>query len=422
MMLCDRCDRLVTADTVCSISDCPHKDITLRATAGSGSEDVATVTFEDNDAPVSYTNIATDSVSCEACGAENDASARFCAACGATINGGAADVIDQRIEPPRPAPEFRNIALGAAALLIIGLLAFLAFGQKDSGTSPVADKPAVAIEAKPAKPVGQETEMWTVTDAIVREKPTAKNSKELSKLPRGTKLYGILQMGSDGESKWLWLADGSGYVGAIILSQNEPPKLVKILGNQTWYAPDAVAIYALPDSASPQIATIPQGQKIRLVGITENGFAEAELQKGVGYIAAGGYDFSVSKPPLSNADQEAFYAMLGMANSSSLADYTGSTAEQGVQMTVWSPYSRDPQARIIYRNSANNTTCWSTLKLLGRDEKGKFKLLEAPDTSGTPCGKGGDILMSSGVGYINIWWTKDSKPEMSAKLYYAGKM
>ena len=420
MTLCDRCDRVVTADTVCSIFECPHKDITLRAPTESESEDVATVTFDDSDdAPQTDSNTAPDHRPCHACGAQNDAVARFCAACGTTMAGGTADVIDQRNELPVQTPEFRNIALGVAAVLIIGLLAFLAFGQEDSSNNAAPDKPVVITEAKPAKPVGQETVMWTVTDAIVREKPTTKNSKELGKLPRGTKLNGILQMGSDGQSKWLWLADGSGYVGAIILSQNEPPKLVKILGNQTWYAPDAVAIYALPDSASPQIATIPQGQKIRLAGITENGFAEAELKKGVGYIAAGSYDFSVSTPPLSNAgdsDVADFYTAMGLNSTTGPYIFNGTTADQIIRLTIWSTSPKGEIAGAEYRNSRTGNTCSSYMNLIGRDEKGRFRFNQITAPKGNACQIYTDVVLSPSNGYVNAWWMQGDQIFMSAKL------
>ena len=168
MTLCTRCDRIVAADTVCSISDCPHKDVTIRATAGAETADVATVTFDDSDyAPQPDDNTAPDHLSCPACGAQNDASARFCAACGTTMGGGAASIVDQRSELPVQPPEYRNIVLGVAAVLIIGLLAFLAFGQDKGETSAAPDKPAVIVEEKPAKPIGQETIMWTVANVII---------------------------------------------------------------------------------------------------------------------------------------------------------------------------------------------------------------------------------------------------------------
>ena len=295
MTLCNRCDRIVTADTVCSIVDCPHKDATLRTAAIVSTPDssgkkkpagIATVTFDDTPEPSATQTASPDGTTCPACGTLNMRGAKFCAGCGTALGSRTSDpastsalvpTTDESAKPARSEKQIRTIGFAAAAFLILGLLGYLAFGQGGNNrTSPNAAGSAI-VEAAPAEPLGQERSMWVVADANIRDRATAKGSALLGKLPRATQINGVMQIGEDGRTQWFRLVDGRGFIGAVNLSQTEPPRLAKMLGDQSWYAPDDVAILALPDSNSPKIATLTPGQMVKLAGITENGFAEAKL-------------------------------------------------------------------------------------------------------------------------------------------------
>lgn len=420
MTVCERCDRTVTADITCVLANCPHQGSVASppvSHATAKKADIAVVSYED-EAPPPKPEISADGSACGQCGTQNMRGAKFCAGCGTPLGtpiSDAAEPIAQYDSVIRD-PAWRTKGFALAAVIIIGLLAYLAFGGDEATKNNIAAD-AATEQAAPAEPLGQERTMWVVADANVRDRATAQGSKLLDKLPRGTKIDGVMQIGEDGKSQWFRLTDNRGYVGGVNLSQTEPPKLAKPLADQTWYAPDSVAILALPDANSPKIATLTPGQMVKLAGITENGFAEAKMGRGgVGYIAPGGYDFSISKRVATPADLEAFYGMMGMANSANSSDYSGSASDQSISLTVWAPYSSSVHGRAIYQNQRTGNTCWSSLQLIGRDEKGRFRFSQSSDPGGPACKMSPDLVLSHTGSYMNAWWLQGSDTLMSAKL------
>jgi hypothetical protein len=324
---------------------------------------------------------------------------------------------DEWVQPTGIDPQVRLIAIIGGAILLLGLLAYLAFGRGDNRAElAVADNDATSAAADAAANItGQETAMWVVADANIRDRATAQGSQLLGKSPRGTQLMGVMMIGEDGKSPWFRLSDGRGFVGAVNLSQSEPPKLVKIYNDQLWYAPDTVSLHALPDSSSAQVATLTPGQQVKLTGITDNGFAEAKLNRGgVGYIAPGSYDFSSAAS--SGADIGAFYAMLGMQNGSVAFFYNGTASDQSITLSIWSPYTSDAHGRISYFNTGTQRTCDSAIRLVGRDEKGRFRFAQSPDTEGTRCGMFPTVTLSGDSAMLNAWWKQNGQTLMSAKL------
>lgn len=170
--------------------------------------------------------------------------------------------------------------LGAVALL--GGLYYWLFLSDDvaqGGTPTVQAAPVVAEVAK---------QFYTVTEANIRDNATATGSNITGKLPRGTAVSGRLALGADGISNWLELADDKGFVGAVNLSETQPPVLTKLLADKIWAADKPLDIWAQPEASSSVIDHVAVGTKLTLAGLTANDYIEIKLQKGgVGYIAEG---------------------------------------------------------------------------------------------------------------------------------------
>jgi zinc-ribbon domain len=278
---------------------------------------------------------------CTACGAILPDDARFCGTCGAAIAVTSAvpiappppptvpvaevpdvsPVLPQEPvyapppppaytpppEPPeqvfaRPVPVFEEpeqpvastlklwIGGGLGLLAILGLIYYFAFryhsGASEGGT-PTAQVTPKPVEAPKA--------MYTVTQANIRDKATATGSNIIGKLPRGTAVSGTLALGEDGVSDWLTLAGGKGFVGAINLSETQPPVLSKVIADKTWTADKAIDIWSAPDNTSSLLDRAAAGTPLTLAGLTANDFIEIKLRKGgVGYIADGARILSLS--------------------------------------------------------------------------------------------------------------------------------
>ncbi len=168
-------------------------------------------------------------------------------------------------------------------LILLGGLYYWIFIRDDlsgdGGTPTVTATPKAAEVAK---------QMYTVTQANIRERATVTGTTVTGKLPRGTAVSGKLALGEDGLTDWLQLADGTGFVSAVNLSETEPPKLTKVIADKIWAADRPLEIWAQPDIASSLIDRIAAGTSITVAGLTENDYIEVKLRKGgVGYIADG---------------------------------------------------------------------------------------------------------------------------------------
>ncbi len=171
---------------------------------------------------------------------------------------------------------------GALVLLVLAALYFFLFVADDMGSgggnSYGNSETAEAVAPR---------QMFTMTEANIRDKATTVESNILGKLPRGSALTGVLKIGEDGTTDWLELAEGKGFVAAINLSDIEPPVLVKTLGDKIWTADSAIEIWAQPDSSS-LIDRVSEGTKLTLSGLTDNDYIEIKLKNGgIGYIADG---------------------------------------------------------------------------------------------------------------------------------------
>ena len=169
--------------------------------------------------------------------------------------------------PPEPVyypdeltvPMNRNRWLIGGGLALIAVLAGLYFflfryhNMADQGGTPTAI-------ATP-KPVMADTQLYTVTQANIRDKATATGSNVVGKIPRGTPVTGKLALGEDGVSDWLELSDSTGFVGAVNLSETAPPVLTKIIADKIWAADKSLEIWAQPDSTSSLIDRVAAGKE-----------------------------------------------------------------------------------------------------------------------------------------------------------------
>lgn len=171
---------------------------------------------------------------------------------------------------------------GVAALLIFGALYFFLFVADDlrttEGNSYNNSDTADAVAPK---------QMFTMTEANIRDQATTSGSAVLGKLPRGSAVTGVLKIGEDGTTDWLELVEGRGFIAAINLSDVKPPVLIKTLGDKIWTADSAIEIWAQPDRSN-LLDRISEGTRLTLSGLTENDYVEVKLKAGgVGYIADG---------------------------------------------------------------------------------------------------------------------------------------
>jgi uncharacterized protein YgiM (DUF1202 family) len=178
--------------------------------------------------------------------------------------------------------------IAALALLLLGLFWFNRFewlGMERPGPEQVGV-------------TGEQTSLFVVADANLRNKATAQGSAISGKVPRGTKVSGVMQMGEDGVSRWFKLADGRGFIGGVNLSVKEPPRLAKTFKDREWVPASDLELRTAPDAVSLILETIKPGSKLVLAGLTESGFAEVKLPKGgVGYFSADGIDLENNAAP-----------------------------------------------------------------------------------------------------------------------------
>lgn len=197
-------------------------------------------------------------------------------------------------EPTSDGPKINtNVILGIIALVVIagaGLATCNAFTGSDrlagnaSGNSTAETGNQIGSE----QPEGQRATFYVMTEANVRDRPTAEGSKIISKLSRGEELTGTIVMGVDGTSQWLKLDGSEQYVGLVNLDPAPRVPLASEDGSDRVTAGQCTFLATPTEGGAVKVA-LPAGQPIKRIGVTQNGFAEYGLPKGgVGYIAGGG--------------------------------------------------------------------------------------------------------------------------------------
>lgn len=247
---------------------------------------------------------------CTSCGSANPPDSRFCAKCGGVIAVASATLGPTRVEPPTEAPLIshanmqtkmvepsreipdenqpaRNwILVGTivGTILLIGALYFWLFVSDDL-SQPTSSSQGTSIEAGEA---AASIQMFTTTQANIRDKPTTAGSNILGKLPRGSAVTGLVKLGEDGISEWMELEQGKGFVGVVNLSETQPPEFTRALNDKTWTSDVSIDIWSQPDTTSTLVDRVSEGTKLTLAGLTANDFIEIKLPKGgVGYVTDG---------------------------------------------------------------------------------------------------------------------------------------
>ena len=235
---------------------------------------------------------------CLECGFQLKPDARFCTGCGVAVNAAPIEAVldvaqadkgesdsawDEGYRPQRP----KVVKIAVAVALVVALAVGGYFGWSAWSSRYSSDGTPITGVVSAGESPGLQREMYAIADANVRETPSSSGSKLVSKLMRGTKISGVMVMGSDNETPWFKLQDGSGFVWAVNLSYAEPPVLSRIL-NSEWYPQmNGIDIRAQPDANSAILDTANIGHKYVVAGLTQNNFAELKLDKGgVGYVPA----------------------------------------------------------------------------------------------------------------------------------------
>lgn len=231
---------------------------------------------------------------CTSCGTANTPDAQFCVKCGSAMQAAEPEIVSA---PPmrgdrdivsgseKQGMNWLWIGLGLGSLLLLGLLYFWLFVSDDVGDS---DKTPVTETSGSSQVAAEVAQLFTMTEANIRDKATTVGSNIIGKMPRGSALSGVVKLGDDGKTDWLELAEGKGFVAVVNLSETEPPALTKSLGDRIWTADTATEIWSQPDNSSSLIDRVGEGTKLTLAGLTGNDYIEIKMKKGgVGYIANG---------------------------------------------------------------------------------------------------------------------------------------
>lgn len=242
---------------------------------------------------------------CTSCGTANTPNALYCAKCGTAMPVPAADVEPSQedkqyavkdepleflpvaeIEPPlieEPGPE-RNwlviLAVVGSLLLIGGTYYWLFIADDISGGS------LSTAGTSESSPTIAQVQLFTITNANIRDKPTTSGSTILGKLPRGSAISGVVKVAEDG-SEWLELSEGKGFVATVNLVELQPPELVQRLGDRNWTADGRIDVYAAA-AGRELLDSISAGTVLKLSGLTADGALEVKLPDGrIGYILQG---------------------------------------------------------------------------------------------------------------------------------------
>jgi hypothetical protein len=300
---------------------------------------------------------------CAGCGSQMAAGVRFCTRCGAataeaaaTVEAAMAPVQSVAYAPPIERSKSNSKLIIGGGILVAALVAAAGTYTLSRQSGAVQADNAVAVEEQivagddgiakpvPAVSASERVEKFVASDANIRNRPTALGkSRVIAKLLRGSRLSGALQPGIDKRTRWFRLADGRGYVSAVNLSDVPPPKLAQSYNGKRWYPGGAIAIRALPDTASAVVSTTREGAPLIVSGITDSNFAEVKLPNGgVGFVPADQVDVSADA---ANGVEAAASAAVAVGAEAAAAPYVQMTCtvidKTGTQLRIrTAPYGR----------------------------------------------------------------------------------
>lgn len=192
--------------------------------------------------------------------------------------------------------------VGAAALVAVALAAY-GFLNDGPSLQPLDDKTLAEQSSEAAATAEEPTiikpaeSLYISADANVRDKPTISGTKIVGKLTRGTAVTGDVVAGNQGQ-RWLRLTGKEHYISLVNLSETPMPALAS-MSNSDMAIVNRCPMQTWPTAESPVKVTLKPGNKVKLIGLTGNGYAEFSLpQGGVGYVPREG------QPCLAGADAE----------------------------------------------------------------------------------------------------------------------
>ncbi len=374
---------------------------------------------------VSLSEPTTEPPICPSCGSENKASARFCRICGGAMDGSSpgtpqsepaytdADEGDDWGDEPKPLRKrrwFIPALLAFVAVVGVGSWYVLKRPADPSCVGSDASTRPECAQAVESPVTGTAQDMYIIADANIRDSATAQGSNIVTKLLRGTQVGGIMQIGTDGESRWFKLGDGRGYIGAVNLSAVEPPKLAAILNDREWFPTGDLMLRASPSDSAAVLETIAAGTKVALAGLTENNFVEVKRPKGgVGYISATGLDLSASS--------QTVWQALAIQPGGSVG-FLGRASDQVITLSFFHPPSTNGDSFASYYNAVTQSECQSVLNYIGPDGSGDFVFSQSPPNrlSAVACSAFPNIIVRGGPAGIDAVWKLGPNQVMSAHL------
>lgn len=397
-----------------------------------GARATLTTPAVETDAPAILPQSVPNFSPCPACSSDDNLNARFCRHCGSAMDGsqpsgtGAASLFETTLNSAEDDDWSDGSPFWKRTWFIAALLAVIVAGCGGAWyvlkqpamlsciSRDASSRPECALAAKAAVN-GESQEMFIVADANIRNQATASGSNVITKLLRGTRVNGVMQMGADGESRWLKLSDGRGYIGMVNLASAEPPKLATLFNSLEWTAPHDMQLLATPNENAPIIETLASGSRTALAGLTENGFVEIKRPKGgVGYAKADGLNLSAagfengSGPASQTMNSDGFYG-----------EFVGLIEDQDVTIgfNVDSFTPKLPSA--AYANYANRVTrksCHSLLQLVSKSATGDYVFRQAPRAGYPGCGSLPTVSMkiapggynAANISRISVFWADSS--------------
>ncbi len=195
-----------------------------------------------------------------------------------------AEIPEGQTCPACAARRRRDWLLAGAAALVVLAIAGVSFRViPNPADALLGDAPVAAAAAEiHAEPVIR----YNAAPVIVRQTPVVVESLIVARLPRGSKLEGTIVTGEDEKTLWLKLLDGSGYVAISALSEEEPPRLSRSLGDKQWRSDSAIEIRKAPIGSAPVVVRATKGAALTLVGVTAGDYIEVRTSGGaIGYVA-----------------------------------------------------------------------------------------------------------------------------------------
>ncbi|MFQ3666891.1 MAG: hypothetical protein SNJ79_12825 [Sphingomonadaceae bacterium] len=156
------------------------------------------------------------------------------------------------------------------ALYLITILALLA----DDGPRQASEPPTSAFYAR--------------TDANIRDAPTVRGTRVLGTLRRGDRVDG--EMVTNTQTQVPWIRIGSGpYAGAYVWGElmSDRPRPDLRLVNQRYRVDVDRPVMREPFAGAQAIGRVQRGERVTVIGTTDDLWAEIRFQDQVGYVFIG---------------------------------------------------------------------------------------------------------------------------------------